>query len=84
MTETEFHNELRSLLNRHSKENGSDTPDFILARYLSDCLAAWDAAVSSREKWYGRGPWIVGQPQPRNWPDRAESPADAIETNHTA
>jgi len=30
--------ELRELLNKHSKEGVSDTPDFVLACYLRDCL----------------------------------------------
>ena len=51
---TDFREELQSLLNVHSKENGSDTPDWILADYLSDCLASFDLAVRRREKWYGR------------------------------
>lgn len=49
-----FRRELQSLINRHSKENGCDTPDFILAEYLNDCLVTFDAAVRAREKWYGR------------------------------
>ena len=39
-------------INSASAENG--TPDFILAEYLTDCLAAYDKAMVSREKWYGR------------------------------
>lgn len=49
-----FREDLETLINRHSKENGSDTPDFILADYLIFCLNAFDQAVSAREKWYGR------------------------------
>lgn len=49
-----FEKELEALLNRFSQENGSDTPDFILAKYLNDCLTAWNHAVVAREKWYGR------------------------------
>jgi hypothetical protein len=41
---------------RASAENGSNTPDFILAQYLTSCLAAFDEAVNAREKWYGREP----------------------------
>ena len=41
-------------LNCESAENGSDTPDWILAEYLLDCLATWDKAVQAREKWYNR------------------------------
>lgn len=46
--------EIEHAINRNSAENGSDTPDFILAEFLTDCLAAWDKAVERREKWYGR------------------------------
>ncbi len=46
--------ELAAVVNRHSAENGSNTPDFILAEYLGGCLAALDRAVNAREKWYGR------------------------------
>lgn len=46
--------ELRELLNRHSAEGGSNTPDWILATFLLDCLAAFDAAVLARASFYGR------------------------------
>lgn len=49
-----FRDELEDLINSHSKENGSNTPDFILAEFLSDCLDAFDRTVAKREKWYGR------------------------------
>lgn len=45
---------IQQAINCHSAENGSDTPDFILAEYLKDCLAVFDKAVNAREKWYGR------------------------------
>ena len=32
-----FRKELACLINRYSRENGSDTPDFILADYLDGC-----------------------------------------------
>lgn len=44
--------EITSVLNRYSAENGSNTPDFILARYLLACLAAFDAATDQRRVWY--------------------------------
>ena len=50
-----FENELEALINKYSMENGSDTPDFMLAGYLSDCLRVWDKTITAREKWYGRG-----------------------------
>lgn len=52
--------ELASVLNRHSQENASDTPDFILAQYLIACLAAWNTATRQRESWYGRDPAANG------------------------
>lgn len=54
--ETQFSQRLESLLNRHSQENASHTPDFILAQYLLACLAAWNTGVQQRETWYGRDP----------------------------
>jgi hypothetical protein len=51
-----FRYELKRLINKCSQENGSDTPDFILAEYLTNCLEAFDVAVIGRERWYGRKP----------------------------
>jgi len=51
-------------LNCHSAENASNTPDFILAQYLLGCLAAWNAAVNERERWYGRGDTPAPLPAP--------------------
>jgi len=50
----DFRHELECLINRYSKENGSNTPDFVLADYLNDCLNAFDMAVNLREKYFGR------------------------------
>lgn len=52
---TEFQKELETLINRHSKENESNTPDFILAQYIQNALYAFTTAIVQREKWYGRG-----------------------------
>ena len=49
-----FKEALQHLLNEYSLENGCDTPDFILAEYLTDCLTAFDNAVKHRSDWYGR------------------------------
>lgn len=51
-----FRKELESLINRHSMENGSNTPDFILAEYLTSCLSAYDKAISWRDRWYTIAP----------------------------
>jgi hypothetical protein len=49
-----FRDELERLINRHSMESGSNTPDHILEHYLFDCLTAFDTAVNRRSDWYGR------------------------------
>jgi hypothetical protein len=51
---TDFVKELEHLINCHSIENESNTPDFILAQYLAGCLAAFTTATQQRETWYGR------------------------------
>ena len=51
-----FRDDLEKLINKYSRENGSNTPDFILAEYLCDCLAFFDKAVRRREQWYNRDP----------------------------
>jgi hypothetical protein len=48
-----FRSELEALLNHHSMENGSNTPDFILADYMTSCLRSFDLAVKRRDTWYG-------------------------------
>lgn len=48
-----FVQELESLLNRHSIENESDTPDWILMDYIRRSLDAWNNAVLLRDRWYG-------------------------------
>lgn len=50
----ELRDELATLLNSKSMENRSNTPDFILADYLVQCLIAFDDGAARREKWYGR------------------------------
>jgi hypothetical protein len=45
--------EIAAALKRASSENGSNTPDFILAKYLLGCLWAFDVAVKARDDWYG-------------------------------
>lgn len=64
--ESEFLAELTALINRHSAENGSNTPDFLLAEFLACQLRVWDQFVTRREQWYGReeNPANCGTVQP--------------------
>jgi hypothetical protein len=50
---SDFANELESLINKHSMEQESDTPDFILAQYLLNCLNVFNLATQARTMWYG-------------------------------
>lgn len=90
---------LKELLNRESAENGSDTPDFILATYLMDCLSAFNRMVRAREVWYGRqvgngrairsmtgGSWKPDVPSSHEpeLPDSATGPTGALPAPDTA
>lgn len=44
-----FNEELKDLINRHSIETGSNTPDYILVEFLTGCLREFDHAVRLRE-----------------------------------
>ncbi len=56
LRQLQFRYELQQLLNRYSAENGSNTPDFVLAEYLIACLAAFDKATGLRDSFYGIAP----------------------------
>ncbi len=45
-----FEEKLKNLINRFSKENESDTPDYILAKFLLDCLEAYNSAIKSKTR----------------------------------
>lgn len=50
-TSPTFTDGLSKLLNSHSMENASNTPDFILAEYMKSCLDAYNKAVTANTKW---------------------------------
>jgi hypothetical protein len=47
-----FEERLRHLINCNDVECMSDTPDFILAKYIIGSLKVWDETVKARDKWY--------------------------------
>lgn len=47
-----FIEELTRLINYHSLEGNSDTPDFILAQYMQMSLSAFEATVRIRDDWF--------------------------------
>lgn len=57
----DFRDELRSLINRFSLERESNTPDWVLRDFLSNCLDAFDRATNSRDGWYDLNLKTVGE-----------------------
>ncbi len=53
MKKTELEQKLTALLNTESREQDSNTPDYILAEYMMACLDAFELASNKREAWYG-------------------------------
>ena len=49
--------ELSDVINKHCKENDSDTPDYLLAQYLMGCLDNYAQTVKARDKWFSFDPW---------------------------
>lgn len=52
-TKTELEKGLEGLINNESRENDSNTPDYILAEYMMACLDAFELASNKREAWFG-------------------------------
>ena len=52
MLDYEFAKELENLINRHCIENGSNTPDFMLAEYLIRCIDNYNQICRQRDAWY--------------------------------
>ena len=53
MDKTQLETKLKGLINSESRENDSNTPDFLLAEFMVGCLDAFELASNSREVWYG-------------------------------
>lgn len=52
-----FERDLACVINRYSKENDSNTPDFILAKFIEGCMASYAEALKARDKWFDFHPW---------------------------
>lgn len=60
-----FEEDLRQVINRHSAESVSGTPDFILAKLLLETLKTFNTAVCDRADWRGEStelPALIKQP----------------------
>ena len=56
--------DLAVILNHHSRENESNTPDFILAEFMVGCLKMFEGTTRRRERWYGKHLEIGGAVRP--------------------
>ena len=45
--------DLAHVLNVHCLDNETNTPDFILAEYLVDCIVAYNAIKVRNDEWHG-------------------------------
>lgn len=50
---TSLAEEFRAIINKASREEDSNTPDFILADFMLHSLEAFELASNRREVWYG-------------------------------
>jgi len=55
MKNSDFEKELCDLINKHSLESESNTPDYLLAKYLVGCLSLFASATLARDDWRGEG-----------------------------
>lgn len=51
-SDQDFKRALASVINAHSRENRSDTPDYILADYLYNCLIAFEKTTKYSNAWH--------------------------------
>lgn len=69
MSKTTFHAELEALINRHSMENESNTPDFILRNFIASSLDAFNQATRDRDNWFGGKRSILDSEKSEKWDD---------------
>ena len=67
---TDLQREIAAIIKRYSRENVSDTPDSILARYSERCLEAFEETSRAREEWHGTAlkiDGVVKQREGKKW-----------------
>lgn len=69
MSKTTFHAELEALINRHSMENESNTPDFILRNFIAASLEAFNEATRARDDYFGGKRSILESERSEKWKD---------------
>ncbi len=53
MSKSKLEKDLAGLINSECREGDSNTPDFLLAEFMMNCLGAFELASNKREVFYG-------------------------------
>ena len=53
-----FKKELEVLINQNGLDNECNTPDYILAEFLTSCLESYKENTKLRDTWFGFKPFI--------------------------
>lgn len=61
MNKEKFRKDLEIIINQNSMENGSNTPDYILADYLYECLENFNKTSNKRDSFVGKSFKVVFQ-----------------------
>lgn len=67
-----FTEELQVLLNKNGIDTICNTPDYILAEYLTSCLETYANTVQSRDTWFGFKPFSRCRVEPQKSEDNEE------------
>lgn len=65
-----FLNEITYVINKYSEDNKSNTPDFILAQYMKDCLDVLNKTIRTRDAWHKKELWYVDETAPLMFPQQ--------------
>ena len=55
-----FVRDIAAVCNRYSIENNSNTPDFMLAAFMTGCLNVYENTVNDRKNWFKPAAYYVG------------------------
>ena len=53
MKKADLEKKLADIINIACRENDSNTPDFLLAEFMMNCLGAFELTSNKREVWFG-------------------------------
>lgn len=67
------------VINQHSAENASNTPDFILAEMMVSALEAFEEGSRARECWFDKALTINNVDPP--WTEKANAPVRLAKAN---